>query len=147
MFKNILIPVDGTELAERAMQAGIALAQQLDASITAFIAEPPAPPRPAGCGALRYERDLEQHKHATAEHAQGVLTGFERLAAAAGVRFSGVHALTFHVDEAIADTARALGCGMIVMVKHGRGPYGETLFGSRTKGVMARSRLPLLVLH
>jgi nucleotide-binding universal stress UspA family protein len=36
---------------------------------------------------------------------------------------------------------------MIVMVTHGRGPFGELLFGSRTKGVMARSKLPLLVLH
>ncbi|MEQ1806805.1 MAG: universal stress protein [Burkholderiaceae bacterium] len=36
---------------------------------------------------------------------------------------------------------------MIVMATHGRGVFGEILFGSRTKGVMAPSKLPLLVLH
>ncbi|HRC37569.1 MAG TPA: universal stress protein, partial [Rubrivivax sp.] len=30
---------------------------------------------------------------------------------------------------------------------HGRGTFGELLFGSHTKTLMARTRLPLLVLH
>jgi nucleotide-binding universal stress UspA family protein len=36
---------------------------------------------------------------------------------------------------------------MIVMVTHGRGAFGEFLFGSQTKAVLADSRIPLLVLH
>nr|MCU0967128.1 universal stress protein [Burkholderiaceae bacterium] len=39
------------------------------------------------------------------------------------------------------------GCDMIVMVTHGRGAFGEFLFGSQTKAVLAGSSLPLLVLH
>ncbi len=35
---------------------------------------------------------------------------------------------------------------MIVMVTHGRGAFGEFLFGSQTKAVLAGSTLPLLVL-
>ena len=147
MFKHLLIPVDGSDLAERAMQAGIDLAKQLDASITAFIAEPPAPAPAPGRRAMAYAHEVEQHNQATAEHAQGVLGSFERRAAAAGVPFSGVHSQAYRVDEEIADTARQQGCDMIVMVTHGRGLFGEMLFGSRTKGVMARSNLPLLVLH
>jgi nucleotide-binding universal stress UspA family protein len=38
-------------------------------------------------------------------------------------------------------------CDLIVMVTHGRGAFGEMLFGSHTKNVLARSLLPLLVLH
>jgi nucleotide-binding universal stress UspA family protein len=34
-----------------------------------------------------------------------------------------------------------------VMATHGRGAFGELLFGSHTKGVMAKTRLPLFVLH
>ena len=74
-------------------------------------------------------------------------SSFERRAAAAGVPFAGVHAQSDHIDAAIADTARQRGCDVIVMVTHGRGVFGELLFGSRTKGVMSRSALPLLVLH
>ena len=147
MFKHLLVPVDGSDLAERAMQAGIDFARQLGASITAFIAEPPAPPPGPGYGALRYVREMEEHDRATTEHAEGVLTSFERRAAAAGVPFTGVHAQSDHIDAAIADTARQRGCDVIVMVTHGRGVFGELLFGSRTKGVMSRSELPLLVLH
>ena len=147
MFKHLLVPVDGSDLAERAMQVGIDLARQLGASITAFIAEPPAPPPGPGYGAMRYVREMHEHDQATAEHAEGVLTTFERRAAAAGVPFTGVHAQSHQIDAAIADTAHQCGCDLIVMVTHGRGVFGELLFGSRTKGVMSRSKLPLLVLH
>jgi nucleotide-binding universal stress UspA family protein len=33
------------------------------------------------------------------------------------------------------------------MATHGRGAFGELMFGSHTKRVMAASRVPLLVLH
>lgn len=146
-FKHLLIPVDGSEFAEPAIQAGIDLARQLGASITAFIAEPPTPTPEAGYGAMRYLREIQAHGNATAEHAEHVLAGFERRAAAAGVSFKGVYAQAQQIDKAIADTAREQGCDMIVMVTHGRGLFGTLLFGSQTRGVMALTRLPLLMLH
>ncbi len=145
MFKHLFIPVDGSELAERAMQAGIDLAQQLDASITAFVAEPPMH-TPSHVGP-HFAHEVEQHEQSTQQHAQGVLGNFANRAAAAGVPFNGIHAQVHQIDEAIADTAREQGCDMIVMVTHGRGLFGEMLFGSRTKGVLGLSKLPLLVLH
>ncbi len=36
---------------------------------------------------------------------------------------------------------------MIIMLTHGRGTFGELLFGSNTKNVLAECKLPLLVLH
>jgi nucleotide-binding universal stress UspA family protein len=147
MFKHLLIPVDGTDLAERAMQAGVDLAKQLDARITAFIAEPPAPSPSPGRAALHYARDVEEHNRAATTHAESVLGSFQRRAAAAGVAFTGAHTQSYRIDEAIADAAREHGCDMIVMATHGRGVFSEVLFGSRTKGVMALSKLPLLVLH
>jgi nucleotide-binding universal stress UspA family protein len=147
MFKHLLVPVDGSDLAERAMQTGIDLARQWGASITAFIAEAPAPALGAGYSATRYLRAMEAHDHATAEHAETVLASFERLAKAAGVPFAGVYAVSQHVETAIVDAARAQGCDLIVMVTHGRGSFGGLLFGSHTKGVMARCKLPLLVLR
>jgi cytochrome c oxidase assembly protein subunit 15 len=43
--------------------------------------------------------------------------------------------------------SKAHRCDMIVLVTHGRGAFGEFLFGSQTKAVLAGSRLPLLILH
>jgi nucleotide-binding universal stress UspA family protein len=147
MFKHLLVAVDDSALAERAMHTGIELARQLGASVTAFIAEPPTPPPAVGYGASRILRDIEEHDQATARHASELLGGFAGRAEAAGVPFKGVYAQAIGIDAAIADAARQEGCDLIVMVTHGRGAFGALLFGSHTHGVMARSSVPLLVLH
>jgi nucleotide-binding universal stress UspA family protein len=147
MIKHLLVPVDGSDLAERAMLTGIELAQQLGASITAFIAEPPAPAPSPGLGPMRYRDEMQKFDDERARHARSVLGDFERRAAAAGVPFAGLAVNTSDVDTAIADTAHEKGCDLIVMVTHGRGAFGELLFGSHTKAVMARTKLPLLVVH
>ena len=41
MYTNILIPTDGSELAGKAVQHGIALAKQIGAKITALTVLPP----------------------------------------------------------------------------------------------------------
>jgi nucleotide-binding universal stress UspA family protein len=63
------------------------------------------------------------------------------------VAFSGQFRTTDAVDDAIVNAAIEYGCDLIVMVTHGRGVFGELLFGSHTKNVLARSKLPLLVLR
>ncbi len=62
-------------------------------------------------------------------------------------RAGAVPQVSTKVDTAIIDEAEKAGCDMIVMVTHGRGPIGEFLFGSHTKNIIARSKLPVLVLH
>jgi len=44
-------------------------------------------------------------------------------------------------------TAVYSGCDLIVMVRHGRGALGELLFGSPTQNVLARSQVPMFMLH
>ena len=40
MFKHILIPVDGSEFSDRAIDTGVQFAKSVGARITGFIAEP-----------------------------------------------------------------------------------------------------------
>jgi nucleotide-binding universal stress UspA family protein len=42
MFKNILVPTDGSELSQKAVVRGVALAKAVGAKVTAFFAAPPA---------------------------------------------------------------------------------------------------------
>jgi nucleotide-binding universal stress UspA family protein len=147
MYKNLLVPVDGSDLSSHAMQASIALAQQLSAAIVGFVAEPDMPLPNVGTQPTAYARQREAHETRTDTHAHEVLVRFGELARAAGVAFSGRHTRTDRVDAAIVDLARELDCDMIVMVTHGRGAFGELLFGSHTKNVLAKSKIPLLVLH
>jgi nucleotide-binding universal stress UspA family protein len=147
MYKNLLVPVDGTDLSERAMRASIDLARQLGAAITGFVAEPDMPLPNVGTRPDAYPRQMNEHETRTDGHALDVLSRFGESARAAGVEFSGRHARTDQVDSAIARAAQELECDMIVMATHGRGLFGELLFGSHTKNVLSKSPIPLLVLH
>ena len=147
MYKRILVPVDGNELTDRAIEASIELAKQLGAAITGFVAEPllPVPPGPRPHAV--FQEEVREHDEMTAAHAQQVLDKFAAAAAVAGVSFEGYHDQVPRVDRAIIEAAESRGCDMIVMVTHGRGAFGEFLFGSQTKAVLAGSKLPLLVVH
>ena len=147
MYKHLLVPVDGSELSERAMQSSIDLARQLGAAITGFVVEPDMPLPNIGTQPAVYARQREVHERRSDGHALEVLTRFGAMAREAGVEFKGRHAITDGIDTAIVNLAREIDCDMIVMVTHGRGAFGELLFGSHTKNVLAKSRIPLLVLH
>jgi nucleotide-binding universal stress UspA family protein len=147
MIRNLFVPIDGSPLSERAIQQSIDLAKQLGAAITGFIVEPGVPLPSAGTVMHVYERQVDEHMARTETHARETLAAFGARAEAAGVAFRGAHASTGAVDEAIVAQAAALGCDMIVMVTHGRGAFGELLFGSHSKNVLSRTQLPVLVLH
>lgn len=148
-FKRILVPVDGGELTDRAIEASLALAAQLGAEIVGFVAVLTSSsllPRPRQdrreAAADSFGDDDED-----ASSAGPVLARFESMARAAGVPFEGVLDQVPSIGKAIIAAAASHRCDMIVMVTHGRGAFGEFLFGSQTKAVLAGSNLPLLVLH
>jgi nucleotide-binding universal stress UspA family protein len=173
MFERLLVPIDGTPNAERAMTASIALARKLQAAIVGFMAEPDLrtgsnrrleaaqahPKAKAAADSPTLKKTPGHPKFSSApvgrwdgqspalEGAQKVLQQFQAQATAADVPFEGVVAYTAEVDDAIISTAQQQHCDLIVMVTHGRGAFGERLFGSHTKSVMSKCQLPLLVLR
>ena len=147
IVKNLLVPLDGTDLSERAMRESIELAQQLGAAITGFVAEPELPLPNMGTNMERYRKERDAHEVDTDTHAHALLVQFGERAQRAGVAFSARHQRTDRVADAIVELAEQLEDGLIVMVTHGRGAFAGLLFGSHTKAVMERSQVPLLVLH
>lgn len=147
MYKNLFVPVDGSELSHRAMDGSIGLARQLGASITGFVVEPDLPLSVLSRDAQTATERIKDHESRNETHAKSLLEQFEQRAKAAGVPFTASHVTAYSVNQAIMDEAEKAGCDMIVMVTHGRGPVGEFLFGSHTKNIIARSKLPVLVLH
>lgn len=147
MFKRILVPVDDSELSEKAMQLSVSLAKQLGAAITGFIAEPLPPVLSSPRSQVLFRQEVAEHDALTVVHAQQVLQRFEACAQAAGVPFEGYHDQAPKVAHAIIAAAEARGCDLIVMATHGRGAFGEFLFGSETKAVLAGCKLPLLVVR
>jgi nucleotide-binding universal stress UspA family protein len=147
MYTHLLVPVDGTELSERAAEASVELARKLGARMTAFVAEshPPLPGTDANPAV--YVRDADAHMARTEAHARAVLARITAKAKEQGVDCQGKFQHTDSVDAAIVAAAQEFGCDLIVMATHGRGTFGELLFGSHTKSVLSKSKLPLLVLH
>jgi nucleotide-binding universal stress UspA family protein len=145
MFKRLLVPLDGTDLSTRAIQASVTLARQLGATLTGFVVEPPVPlpshgagPQPAGASVEELRND---------EHAQRLLRRLRKQASAAGVACDGHHRHAPDIGSAIVQAAREYGCDLIVMTTHGRGLLGRLLLGSQTRAVLARSAVPVLVLR
>jgi nucleotide-binding universal stress UspA family protein len=147
MYQHLLVPLDGSELSERAAEASLELARKLGARITGFVAEPMPPLPNMGSHPTTYTRETEEHLARTEAHARRVIKAFSDRAAEQGVPFDGKFLRADGVDDAIVAAAQEFGCDLIVMVTHGRGAFGELLFGSHTKNVLARSKLPLLILH
>lgn len=147
MFKKLLVPVDGSEVSGHAVAQAVALAGQLGAAIVGFVVEAmPALPT-MGTHLASYQREVKDHEAKTEAHARQVLERFEQAAKAAGVPFEGQFDRNDDVAGAIAGAAKRHGCDMIVMATHGRGAFGEMLFGSQTKRVLSLTKTPLLVLH
>ncbi len=147
MFTHLLVPIDGSELSLQAVDTSIALAQKLGARVTGFVAEPMAPLPSGSSGLNAYLDKTEEHRTRTEAHARELLAKFHAVADAAGVPFKGHFKRTEAVDDAIVEAANEFGCDLVVMVTHGRGALGELLFGSHTKNVISRTKLPVLVLR
>ena len=147
MYTHLFVPVDGSELSHRAMDGSIELAKQLGAKITGFVVEPDLPLTAATSRTDGLMHQMKENHNKNEAHASALLGQFEKRAKAAGVDFSAHHVTAYLVDQAIMEEAEKMGCDMIVMVTHGRNAIGEFIFGSHTKKIIAKSKLPVLVLH
>lgn len=147
MYKHLFVPVDGSELSHRAMDGSIGLARQLGARITGFVVEPDLPLSAASQHGEAFVDRIKDHEAKNESHAAALLGQFADRAAAAGVAFTPHHVTAYLVDQAIMDEAEKAGCDMIVLVTHGRNPIGEFIFGSHTRKIVSKSKLPVFVLH
>jgi nucleotide-binding universal stress UspA family protein len=134
-------------LSDRAMDQSIALAKKLGAALTGFVAEPPTGIQAVGHPPSVLAGDIALSDPRAAAQKHQVLQHFAAKARQAGVHFQPHVVSTLDVDQAIAQAAEDCRCDLIVMVTHGRGAFGELLFGSHTKNVLGCSKVALLALH
>lgn len=146
MYRHLLVPVDGTAFSDNAMRSSVRLACTLAARITGLIVEPEAP-LSSGHSASHYLDMLHEHADEQLQHARKVMSRFAAMAEGEGVPFGGHYVCTSQIEEAIAEIARREGCDLVVMSTHARTGLDGVLKGSRTKGVLARTKLPVLVLR
>jgi len=142
MYKHILIATDGSELAGRAVTAGLELAKPLRAKVTAVTATEPWAGMIGGEAALSFP--IEDYDKAAAENAARILSSVSETARQAGVACETLHINGFPA-EAIVEAAKARGCDLIVMASHGRRGLSKLFLGSQASRVLALSAVAVLV--
>ena len=146
MYRHLLIPSDGTDVAEKAVAAGIEFARSIGARVTAFTAMPEYQlPAASELMSRKHVPSPQQHEAWAKREADAILAAIARRAAAAGVPCDGDYALCDRPHEAIIDAANRNGCDLIFMASHGRSGLGALLYGSETRGVLSGSKIPTLV--
>jgi nucleotide-binding universal stress UspA family protein len=143
LFKNILIPTDGSDLATKAVDQGVLFAKEIDAKITAMTVTEPFHLLSAAPSQLEYT-PIEYKKHAEA-YAERVLGIVSVAAKSAGVGCETLHVEHEHVYQAIIDAAASRRCDLILMASHGRRGVSAVVLGSETVKVLTHSKIPVLV--
>ena len=145
MYKRILLPTDGTEFCERALQHGIRLAKLMQAQVVGVTVTQPlhsAVPRsfiPKNLAGIIHNE--------TVKLADEKLAVVERLAREADVQFETVRQSDNQPWEAIVRTAKENQCDLIVMASHGRRGVSALVLGSETHKVLTHSTVPVLVVR
>lgn len=148
MFRRILIPTDGSRLAQRGIRAGVRFARALGARVEGVYVMLPPTPRGydetdiyyAGVSARGWRHEFEKA-------ARKALKRIEAEARSAQVPCA-THIIHHPRPwKGILQAARRRKCDAVVMSSHGRGGLGGLLLGSETTHLLARSRIPVLVVR
>lgn len=144
MYQKILIPTDGSDLANKAIDHAIALAKSSGGRLIAMTAQPLLEDFVAeGVSITVSEDDRKAFAKATAHN----LDLAKAKADAAGVAVETVQLESGEPWRAIIDAAKTNGCDLIVMASHGRRGLSALLLGSETQKVLTHSEIPVLVVR
>ena len=149
MDRHILIPTDGSELAEHAVTNGLSLAKSVGAKVvTVIIVHEPFNwlSVPETRTSQRQALDkLAEHKEQVEKHTANVLSRAADAAKQAGVPCDTMRVANASPYQAIIATASDRGCDLIAMTSHGRGGLSAVVLGSVTNKVLTHTKIPVLV--
>ena len=140
MYRHILIPTDGSELAEHGVAHGLALAKFVGAKVSIIFVVEPFPEMTG-----RYLETLARYVELRKEQATSVLEGAANTAKKAGVSCETIQVEDSQPHQGIIAAAETKGCDLIVISSHGRSGLSRFLIGSVTNKVLAQAKTPVLV--
>jgi len=143
MFKHILMPTDGTEHSERAVERGVELAKLCGARITGIhvMQDYRMLLGPEGLAPSELDENVEERDR---ERAESFLAFVQKTADAAGVPCETVIVKGMNPYDAIVDAANERGCDLIVMTSRYRKGLVSMLLGSEASRVLHRASIPVL---
>lgn len=147
MFKNILLPTDGSSLSDKATARVMELARIHGGKVVAISVVQPFPFVTLAGDSGMVAPDAADYENKVQGAARDNVNKVAAAASAANVPFEGVVALSPSPYQEIVATAEKYGCDAIVMASHGRTGINKLFLGSETQKVLAHTELPVLVLR
>ncbi len=148
MYRNILIATDGSELAEKGVEQGVALAKGVGAKVT-FVSVTELLPSYGIVVAAEWASSpvaFQEYREAITKAAGDILAKAKSKAQAAGVDTEAVHVENQSPAQGIVDAAKAKGADLIVIASHGRRGVNKLLLGSQAAEVLSLSSVPVLII-
>ena len=148
MFKHILLPTDGSKLADRAIIHGMNLAKALGAKVTLLSVVPEFRMIADESFVMPMSMQAKQRyeKEATVL-AEKKLAAISVRVSKAGLQCASVVVSSDLPYQQIIEVARKRKCDVVVMASHGRRGLTGLLLGSETTKVLTHSKIPVLVVR
>lgn len=143
MFKTILVPTDGSPLADKAINAAIEFAQTSGGKIIGLSVAEPYPYTPMTDGSVAVDANAYEDKMREMAHLH--VQKIANAAQAANVPCEICVRQSFRPYEEIISVAISNKCDIIFMASHGRTGLSKLFVGSETQKVLAHTNIPVLV--
>ena len=144
MFKHILVPIDGSDTSQAALDKAAGLAQAFGARVTAIFVIDPYPFTGVGAD-FAYGQD--QYLTAARAEAVAAIDAAQARLQQAGVPVDTQVVESHAVWRGILETAEQLGADLIVMGSHGRRGLEKLVLGSVAQSVLSHTRINTLVVR
>jgi nucleotide-binding universal stress UspA family protein len=145
MFRNILVPVDGSPRSRRASLNAVRFAKEQSARITGIYVAPPYRPNVNEASIRRDFVPPHEYERRVKATADRVLRPLRKAASVAGVRCEALSAVGDYPYEEIVKAAQGRKCDLIYMASHGRRGLSLLILGSETNKVLSHCKVPVLV--
>ena len=142
MYKRILVPLDGSELAKKALDHAEKLAETFDSEIILFQVVPFMPVYGAPELMTPFIVDEKQK-----EAAERYLTNLSEELKKRGFKVTAKVKTGQQVAAEIIDFAKESGVDLIVMCTHGYSGITRWVLGSVAHKVLTRAETPILLIH
>ena len=147
MYTHILVPTDGSELAQNGVDHGLSLAKALGSKVTIMTAiEPFTVPTGAAAWGVT-AANIGSYNAGREKDAEDMMAPIKAMAEKMGLQANTVLMPNESAAAAILDAADQVGCNLIVMASHGRRGMKRLILGSQAAEVVSSSKIPVLIIR
>jgi nucleotide-binding universal stress UspA family protein len=147
MFQHLLVALDGSELANKALKVSLELARSNGSKITIVTSTDPINTGlgTGGFGIVDKAAIIAQLEQVYAAEAKEILDAAKVASSEMGIDANTVYIPGQKAADSIVETSEKAGCDVVVMGSHGRQGLQKLFLGSQAAAVLAESKIPVLI--